>query len=350
MCHCSSNWSANEKAGRKASGVNQLIPLAFAPKVPENYPNFRIFFVKTMIWLLSFFMSLDNKAKGIVCGGQFSKSTYPCSDCTTPCSDFCTGEKTGDTRTVSHSAYEYENFMLKGGKRQNAKDNFNVIHLPLFLPTLEEMKNCHIPIRHFCPPSPLHNKLGITELFHDEMHKIWPTEVDEWVKKALARKSDNPKMKFEGNQCNRLLESLHVFYDQFGNPKDLGMVPYLNALNSYNEVRKSCFVVSDNIDVDLCRQKLEKFKIDSLVLIKDYNVSAINKLHECHVHFLEWIEEFEMGLGYVDEQTGESGHQDFMDFCKGRLIEDIDDPRYLECLRKLVVEYGSKHRKSELCI
>ena len=57
-----------------------------------------------------------------------------------------------------------------------------------------------------------------------------------------------------------------------------------------------------------------------------------------------------MGLGYVDEQTGESGHQDFMDFCKGRLIEDIDDPRYLECLRKLVVEYGSKHRKSELCI
>ena len=59
------NLDPNEKAGRKSSGVNQLIPLAYAPKVPENYPNFRVFFEKTGIWNVSFFMSLDLKAKSI---------------------------------------------------------------------------------------------------------------------------------------------------------------------------------------------------------------------------------------------------------------------------------------------
>ena len=46
-----------------------------------------------------------------------------------------------------------------------------------------------------------------------------------------------------------------------------------------------------------------------------------------------------MGLGNVAEGTGESAHQDFSKFCKGRLPKNIDDPGYLECLRKLVVEY-----------
>ena len=150
------------------------------------------------------------------------------------------------------------------------------------------------------------------------------------------------------NSCE--IESLNVFNDSYGNPKDLAMVPYINALNSFNEVRKFCFKCDEHIDVDLCRKKIEKFTSDSLVLFKDFDVNAINKLHACHVHLMEWIEEFEMGLAFVDEQTGESAHQDFNKFCHGRLIENIDDPKYLECLRKLVVEYAGKHRKSELCI
>ena len=40
-----------------------------------------------------------------------------------------------------------------------------------------------------------------------------------------------------------------------------------------------------------------------------------------------------------EESTGKSAHQDFSKFCQGRLLKNIDDPRYLECLRKLVVEY-----------
>ena len=130
------------------------------------------------------------------------------------------------------------------------------------------------------------------------------------------------------------------------------MIPYLNALKSFNEVRKICFVCADpeDIDVEECKEKIEKFTSDSLVLIEDFDVNAINKLHECHIHLTEWLEEFKMGLGNVAEGTGESAHQDFSKFCQGRLLKNIDDPGYLECLRKLVVEYASKHRKKKLSI
>ena len=340
----------NEKAGRKSSGVNQLIPLAFCPKCPENYPNFRIFFEKTLIWAVSFFMSVDLKVKNIVLGMQNAAAYYPCTECKTPRKEFCKAKKTGDSRTISDLAHDYERFESDQAKRKDGAQYYNVIHLPLFAETLEEMKSNDLPVRDFCPPSPLHYNLGIVELYHDKMEEKWPEAVKYWVKKSLAIKSDNPKMKFEGNQCIKLLESLYVFYDGSGTAKIGEMIPYLNCLSSYDEMRKFSFNCDDHIDVDLCRKKIEKFTADSLVLFEDFDVNAINKLHACHVHVMEWIEEYKMGLGNVDEQTGESCHQDFKKFCNGRLMENIDDPGYLECLRKLVVEYASKHRKSKLCI
>ena len=346
------NGCANEKAGRKASGVNQLIPLAFAPKVPENYYNFRIFFIKTLIWLLAFFMSLDGKAKRIVCGMQNAACTYPCTDCKTPRKDFHTGKKTGATRTVSDLAHDYERYWLDEANKKDSPDYYNVIFLPLFFETLEEMKACHIPVFYFCPPSTLHHILGIVELYHDKLAERWPAETTHWVKISLATKSENPKMKFEGPSCIKLLESVNAFYNKNGDPKIIEMIPYLNALKSFNEVRKCCFVCAEpeDIDVEECKEKIEKFTSDSLVLIEDFDCNAINKLHECHIHLTEWLEEFKMGLGNVAEGTGESAHQDFSKFCQGRLLKNIDDPGYLECLRKLVVEYASKHRKKKLSI
>ena len=333
----------NEKAGRKSSGVNQLIPLAYGPKIPENNHNFRVLFEKTGIWNVKISMSLDHKAKNIVAGMQNAAATHPCAECTTPRCDFSTGKNTGETRLVSDLAREYKRYTEDQAKRKDAADYHNVIHQPLFAEKLEEMLNCHVPVRYFLPPSPLHCKLGVVELFHDVMRKIWPEEVDKWVRKSLAKKSDNPKMKFEGNDCNKMLDSLNEL------PKYLAMVPYKNALSSFREIKNYCFTCADHIDVDLAREKIEKFTYDSIVLFKDFDVSAINKLHACHAHLMEWIEEFELPLGHVDEQTGESSHQDFSKFCQGKLMENIHDDRYLENLRKLVVAYASMHRKSKLC-
>ena len=346
------NGCANEKKGRKASGVNQLIPLAFAPKVPENYHNFRIFFIKTLIWLIKFFMSLDGKAKRIVCGMQNAASTYPCTDCKTPRTDFHTGKQTGPTRTISDLAHDYESYILSGAIKKDSPDHFNVIFLPLFFETLEEMKACHLPVFYLCPPSTLHHILGIVELYHDKMAVKWPAETTHWVKKSTAVKSDNPKMKFKGPQCIKLLESVNLFYNKFGDPKDLEMIPYLNALKSFNEARKICFICAEpgEIDIDECEKKIEKFTSDSLVLIRDFDVNAINKLHECHIHLTEWLREFKMGLGNVCEQTGESGHAYWDKFVHSRLPKYIDDPEYLPTLRKLVVEYACKHRKRKLCV
>ena len=78
-------------------------------------------------------------------------------------------------------------------------------------------------------------------------------------------------MKFEGPSCIKLLESVNAFYNKNGEPKIIEMIPYLNALKSFNEVRKVCFICAEpgDIDVDECKEKIEKFTSDSLVLIED---------------------------------------------------------------------------------
>ena len=96
-------------------------------------------------------------------------------------------------------------------------------------------------------------------------------------------------MKFEGPQFTKLLNSLYCFYDDFGNPKNIGLVPYLNAMNSFNEIREICFVNSSVIDLDLSKERIKKFKRDVKVLIDNFDLSATNKLHDCFCHLQEWF-------------------------------------------------------------
>jgi len=222
---------------------------------------------------------------------------------------------------------------------------YNVINQPLFFETLEESKNCHDPVSHHSPPSFLHYMLGIVQLFHDEMEKYWPQEVGNWVNSSLARKSDNPKMKFQGLDCVKLLNSIYLFEDNFGNARNFEMVPFLNCLKSFNEIRIICSVKSLEIDLESASRSIEKFKNDCKVIFEDYNVNAINKLHECFCHLLEWLEFFKIGLGFVSEQTGESLHSDFDEYSKRKQIVNISHPNFLTNLKRNVVAYNSSHAK-----
>ena len=59
-------------------------------------------------------------------------------------------------------------------------------------------------------PSGLHYILGIVELFHDNMKIKFPEETAEWVKKSTAKESDNPKQKFKGPDCIKLLVFVRI--------------------------------------------------------------------------------------------------------------------------------------------
>ena len=95
----------------------------------------------------------------------------------------------------------------------------------------------------------------------------FPVLVALWVKIATAKESGNPKMRFKGPECIKLLENFNAFQDRYGNPKLLDLVPYLNFLKAYNKVRKTCYVkkVFDDEDLELCNDALKKFKIAAKV-------------------------------------------------------------------------------------
>ena len=110
------------------------------------------------------------------------------------------------------------------------------------------------------------------------------------------------------------------------------------------------FIDSTEIDIDLCKEKIQNFNRDCKILIDDFGLSAINKLHECFCHLLPWLEHFQVGLRCASEHTGEHIHSDLFEFCAQKQILNKAHPGYLDCLKKLVVAYVSSHRKSELCI
>ena len=215
---------------------------------------------------------------------------------------------------------------------------------PQVFGTQEEHKECHDPVGHHLMPSPLHYTLGITNHTHDVMKVRFPVLVALWVKIATAKESGNPKMRFKGPECIKLLENLNAFQDRYGNPKLLDLVPYLNFLKAYNEVRKTCYVkkVFDDEDLEQCNDALKKFKIAAKVVIDDFDIHAINKIHSVAIHVGKWINHFKIGLGFVIEQTGEAIHDDLHKYYTNKsLMADPKNDKYLDDLFAKTVAYVS---------
>ena len=227
-------------------------------------------------------------------------------------------------------------------RKEGGKHSFNIVLPPQIFGTIAEHLECKDPVYFHCMPSGLHYILGIVELFHDNMKIKFPEETAEWVKKSTAKESDNPKQKFKGPDCIKLLECLYVFENKNGDPIRLDIVPYVNCLKSFNKVRKTQFIKSTDIDLDLARRAREEFKADCKIVIEDFDVHAINKIHCVVIHVGQWVEHFKIGLGFVLEHTGEAIHHSFDKHCLNTaLIADYKHPGYLGDLKKKTAAYVS---------
>merc|ERR1712110_974331 len=106
----------------------------------------------------------------------------------------------------------YEEFAADIDPKKEKKTYKNVKNLPLLLGTIEELKDCHLPIFHFLPPAELHLLLGVVNHLFDEMCKCadgkWKSVVFEWANKSLCKRKNYQGGKFEGNQCRKLLANL----------------------------------------------------------------------------------------------------------------------------------------------
>ena len=80
--------------------------------------------------------------------------------------------------------------------------------------------------------------------------------------------------------------------------------PYADCLNSFNDVRKSCF--GKTLDPDY-QCKIDDFKSKFLAL----NLSVTPKIHSVFRHLPEFLEPYKSGLSRFSEQALESVHHEY---------------------------------------
>ena len=203
-------------------------------------------------------------------------------------------------------------FRDDGAKRDDSRLYESIALETQVFGSLEEHIECGDPVSHWVMPSALHYELNTVNHFEKVMERNFPEETRRWVKISTAKVSGDPKLKFKGPDCMKLLNNLNVFKDRYGNPLNPAMVPYINCLESFNQVRLTCFVkkLLDDEEIELCHQAMDKFKYDCKIVISDFDINAIHSIYNCIVHVPKWIDHFKIGLGFVMEQTGESLHED----------------------------------------
>ena len=175
----------NEANHFKFSGVQRAIPLAIAA-IDEYHFNIELLFTRINIWGLKCFFALDFKMKNILIGLQGHSCMHPCGSC--DCDKYHLDTK-GEPRTVKSLALNFEGFTSESWKKGANIENLNVVNRPLFHATLEESKQSDELVIDFISPAELHIMLGLVNDTHKELKKVveWEEEVDNWVRKSLAR-------------------------------------------------------------------------------------------------------------------------------------------------------------------
>jgi hypothetical protein len=145
---------------------------------------------------------------------------------------------------------------------------------------------------------------------------------------------------FEGNYCRRLLKEADSLFDKevLGNISKLEIVPFVESIKSMNRLVHKCFK-SENVSPGW-QKDVEDLK-------KNYKATGLSITLKAHVlmehldHCLHYLGG--MGLGRFSEQAGESVHREFLKFWEKYKINDINDPKYAENLKKAVTTFCSFH-------
>ena len=146
---------------------------------------------------------------------------------------------------------------------------------------------------------------------------------------------------FVGDMAKRLLnnlDNLGVFAENSLNAETHAkVIPFIVALQTFNEVRKSCFgqAVSENY---------EKCITDFSEAYRSLGISIPLKVHLVESHLSEFIKMKggEIGAGYYSEQAMESCHKDFKLEWEPNKVREADND-YGRKLLSTIIRYNGKH-------
>ena len=151
----------------------------------------------------------------------------------------------------------------------------------------------------------LHALLRIVKKMYDDLAKIWGIEPAlKFLKDIHIDHEAYSKLgRLPGNECKKILKNLDKLRDLV--PQNCSN--YVNALESFNEIRISCFgqkIIGDY------EAKIQAFKNNYSQLMFCDDVSIINKMHLLFDHIAEFVKK-KGPLGKFSAQTGEAIHGEF---------------------------------------
>ena len=117
------------------------------------------------------------------------------------------------------------------------------------------------------------------------------------------------------------------------------MLPYIVAMKSFNEVRKSCFGMDLHDDY---AERIHKFQADQKVLQDDFGFSVTVKAHCLFYHFIPWLDKWQLPLVLVSEQTSKSIHCRFHRSIQNKQVSNPNSKDFAENLLKVVNSWNSR--------
>ena len=150
---------------------------------------------------------------------------------------------------------------------------------------------------------------------------------------------------FLGNECQKLLDSLHVLEGVIN--RHTRSTRKRKNVSVQREAFLNCFQTF-KIVVDKCFGKnLELGWVGALADFKSayraLEISITTKVHLVFEHVEDFCKMNGCGLGAFSEHAFESVHRDFADHWTRHLVKDKKNPKFWENLIQTVCEYNAGH-------
>ena len=312
-------------AGQKfiKSGVNKIFILAAAPKVLETYGNCKIFLDRVLTENVKYHFAADLKMTNICLGIMTHAALHPCPYCEGTKNKF---EEQTKPRTLASIAENHQNWVNLSGKKATLKRYYNCSNNPIL-----KSHDMSTPTLDLVPPPALHIKLGIVNKLYDELQKLFPS-LDEWPKALFITTEEYHGQCFEGNECSKLLQNLHILQSML--PEELQ--PFHECFLALRDAMNACFgfILDSSF-----REKVEQFATSYSRL--DLSVTA--KVHVLTKHVPEFIEKHQKPLGHYCEQVVEQCHSKFDKLFNNYKIKDTNHSNYMQHFFRAVMHFNAYH-------
>jgi hypothetical protein len=229
---------------------------------------------------------------------------------------------------------DYQSFQGDGGRKERAKFHHSVSNDAIIF----KSKSDDIRVLEVCAIPTLHCFLGIVNKTFGEMSKIIP-EVDEWPKKLHVKKDNYHGSVFEGNECKKLMDNLHVLEkilldcDQ----SDIGK-PFVKVFSTFSQINH--LINSPKINIDVLKQQISQFA----KVWKESGMSLTTKVHIIIDHLIDFVVlRGENNLRLFSEQTHEAVHAEFWKTWAKYEVKDISNPIFEKRLLRAVLDYNGSH-------